>query len=274
MFDSLKDKNIVITGGLGFLGEYYIKSLLSNGANIIIIDLNEKKWVRVKDVIEKSKKYDSQAMEYYNIDITDENSMKKILSLTKFKKIDVLINNASNNPNLDNNTTLGKNRLENININQFKKDLDAGITGALICTKIFIPLLLKSNNPYVINVSSDLGIIGPDQRLYNNGEKNFDQLNMKPISYSIVKSGIIGFTKYLSTYWSENDKKIKSVALVLGGVYNKQPHDFIEKINKKIPLGRMANPQDYIGIILYLCSDYNTYMNGSIITIDGGRTAW
>ena len=107
-----------------------------------------------------------------------------------------------------------------------------------------------------------------DQRLYKNKKSN----NKKPISYSVSKHGLIGLTKYLATYWGPNGVRCNSLSP--GGVKNNQPKEFIRKINKLIPMNRMAYKDEYKSAIQFLCSDASSYMNGSNLIIDGGRTVW
>ena len=116
----------------------------------------------------------------------------------------------------------------------------------------------------ILNISSDLGIIAPDQRIYK--KSSF----IKPVTYSVVKHGIIGLTKYTASYWGKNN--IRCNAIAPGGIYNKQDISFVRNINKLIPLGRMANKGEYNGLILFLCSDLSSYITGSVIVADGGRT--
>ena len=132
--------------------------------------------------------------------------------------------------------------------------------------KIFGSEMSKNKNGgNIINISSDLGIISPDQRLYvsKNG------IDKKPITYSIVKSGIIGMTRYLDTYWKN---KIRCNALCIGGMENNHDKNFVKKLKKLIPMGRMAKKNEYNGAIIFLCSDASSYMNGSLLVLDGGRT--
>ena len=124
--------------------------------------------------------------------------------------------------------------------------------------------MAKFKKGTIINVSSDLGIIAPDQRIYK--KSSF----VKPVTYSVVKHGIIGLTKYTASYWGK--KNIRCNAIAPGGIYNKQDSSFVKNINKLIPLGRMAKKNEYNGLILFLCSDLSSYMTGSIIVADGGRT--
>ena len=118
----------------------------------------------------------------------------------------------------------------------------------------------------IINISSDLGIISPDQRLYKN--LNFN----KPITYSVIKHGIIGLTKYVATYWAKNN--IRCNAIAPGGMYNNQNKLFINSIKKLIPLNRMGRVNEYNSIVLFLSSDQSSYITGTTVVIDGGRTIW
>ena len=87
-----------------------------------------------------------------------------------------------------------------------------------------------------------------------------------------MKHGIIGLTKYLSTYWANSG--VRSNTLCPGGVFNNQPKSFLKKVEKLIPLKRMANSDEYKSAIQFLCSDASSYMNGATLVIDGGRVVW
>ena len=122
----------------------------------------------------------------------------------------------------------------------------------------------------IVNIASDLGLISPDQNLYKKDGIQDHEQPVKPVTYSVIKHGIIGLTKYLATYWA--DKGIRVNTLSPGGVFTNQPDEFTSKISKLIPLGRMANKDEYKAAIVYLCSDASSYMTGSNLIIDGGRT--
>ena len=248
---NLKNKNIIITGGFGFLGRQITNALISEKANVYIIDIKKPK----KKTLAK----------YFKCDITDENELKKILSFFKKKKlkIDVLINNAA----IDYLPKKGRDHkltLENFPNDLWNKDISVSLTGSYLCTKVFGSYMSKFKKGSILNVSSDLGIIAPDQRIYRNS--GF----IKPITYSVVKHGIIGLTKYTASYWGE--KNIRCNAIAPGGIYNNQDNSFVKKINQLIPLGRMAKKNEYNGLILFLCSDLSSYMTGSVVVADGGRT--
>ena len=140
----------------------------------------------------------------------------------------------------------------------------------MLVIKHSIGLLKKSNKGSVVNMASDLSIISPDHRIY--GLTKDGKRIVKPVAYSVVKAGIVGLTKYLSTYWA--DRGVRSNSLSPGGVYTNQEDDFVQKISKLIPLERMAGQSEYIGAIQFLCSDASKYLNGQNIIMDGGRSVW
>lgn len=250
MYRDLKNKNVIITGGSGFLGQQITDAFSLSGSNVIVLD------------IIKPKKNDS--IEFHNCDITKENEVRKISQkiLKKNKKIDILINNAAadyvpNSKNLDLS-------LENLSLETWKKDLDVGLNGAFICTKIFGSIMASKKKGVILNISSDLSIIAPNQELYKG--LNF----VKPVTYSVVKQGINGLTKYTAAYWA--NKNIRCNAIAPGGIFNNQNKLFLKKIKKVIPLKRLAKKNEYNQLILFLCSNVSSYITGSIVVADGGRT--
>jgi NAD(P)-dependent dehydrogenase (short-subunit alcohol dehydrogenase family) len=262
---SLKNKVVVITGGSGLLGSNFVEAILRYQGTPVILDLSKKNMN-----IQKKKMFDkfNIVLDSFICDITKEKDVKNIskVILKKYKKIDCLINNAANNhqPN-----SYKLNFLENFSIDQWNQDLNVGLTGAFLCSKIFGNAISKNKKGgSIINISSDLGIIAPNQTLYKSKFKT----GKKPVSYSVVKSGMIGLTKYLSTYWPE--KNVRANCLCPGGIENNQEKDFLSRIKKLIPLKRMAKKNDYNSTIIWMMSDENTYLNGSVISVDGGRTSW
>ena len=133
-------------------------------------------------------------------------------------------------------------------------------------------MMAANGGGVILNISSDLGLIAPDQRIYRDERLPEDEQNVKPVTYSIIKYGLLGLTKYLATYWAE--KGVRANAICPGGVYNNQPDAFVQKLTNLIPLGRMAEIDEYKAAVLFLISDASSYMTGSIIAMEGGRTAW
>jgi NAD(P)-dependent dehydrogenase (short-subunit alcohol dehydrogenase family) len=266
----LTGKIAIITGGAGLFADQHINAVLQNKGKVVLIDINKKKLDLKKKKLQK--KFSKSKILNFEADITKENQIKKIQKYLKVKNyiIDILINNAAIDYSLNSKVNkLTKNiKLENFDIEIWKRDLNVGLLGSLICTKIFGSEMAKRKQGVIINVASDLSFISPDNRIYNNSSKKINFV--KPVSYSVVKHGIIGLTRYTATYWA--NKNVRCNAIAPGGIINSQSKSFLKKISQLIPLGRLAYKNEYEASILYLISDASTYMNGAVLTIDGGRT--
>ncbi len=268
---SLKDKVIIVTGASGLLGNEHANAIAEHGGIPVLIDINSAK---LNDQVKRLNKRFNLKLQAYSIDITDEKSVEKCCKEIKnnFGKIDGLINNASNNPKVES-SHKNFSRLENFSVESWKNDLSVSLTGSFICTKFFgFEISKNPEGGSIVNVSSDLGLIGPNQNIYKEKDKRDEDQPVKPVSYSVAKHGIIGLTRYTSTYWA--NKNLRCNAICPGGIYNNQPDDFVESLSKLIPMGRMAEKDEYHGLIIFLLSDASSYINGSIISADGGRTAW
>ena len=124
----------------------------------------------------------------------------------------------------------------------------------------------------IVNIASDLAVIAPDQRIYRDETLPDEQQPVKPVAYSVVKSGLIGLTRYLATYWADCGVRVNAISP--GGVYNNQPPEFVARLAQLIPLGRMARADEYRKAIVFLCSDASSYMTGQNLVMDGGRSCW
>tara|TARA_A100001011_G_scaffold400274_1_gene513737 strand:- start:10403 stop:11206 length:804 start_codon:yes stop_codon:yes gene_type:complete len=262
---NLDKKVIIVTGAAGLLGTQHCEAILSKKGIPILLDLDLDKLKKLKFKLDQ--KFTTN-VQIYDVDITSEAEIEKCCKSIKknFNNIHGLINNAANNPKVENPKKNFSNKLDSFSMDIWNKDIAVGLTGSFLCTKHFGNLISQNKNGgSIINISSDLGLIGPKQSLYS---KN----NVKPVSYSVVKSGIIGLTRYTATYWA--DKNVRCNALCPGGIENNQPEIFLRKINQEIPLGRLAKKNEYQGTIIWMLSDASNYLNGAIIPVDGGRTAW
>lgn len=268
----LDEKVIIITGATGLLGRKHAEAVACYGGIPILLDLSQKEVDYLAN--ELNKKYKVKAIGFA-IDITDEQVIESNakLIIDKFGKIDALVNNAANNPKVENSNELNFSRLENFPLDVWNKDIDVGLTGSFLCSKHYGYQISKnSNGGCIVNICSDLGLIAPDQRLYAKEGVDDDKQDVKPVTYSVVKTGLIGLTRYLSTYWV--DKNVRCNAICPGGIENGQPKNFLKKMNARVPMGRMANDDEYQGTLLWMLSDASSYLNGAIVTVDGGRTAW
>lgn len=269
----LSGKSALITGGAGLLGKEHALALLEVGANVVLWDVNKKNLMRVTN--ELTNDFSKQSVKMSVVDISKEEEVRSAFKELELQgiTISILINNAGINPKY-NSDSKGKvfSRVEKLTLDDWNYQLSVGLTGAFICTKYFGSKMAINNGGVILNISSDLSVISPDQRLYKVSGTEENSQPVKPITYSVIKSGLVGMTKYLATYWSANGVRVN--ALSPGGVYEEQNNDFVKKISDLIPLGRMAKPNEYRSAVQFLCSDASAYMTGQNIVMDGGRSVW
>jgi NAD(P)-dependent dehydrogenase (short-subunit alcohol dehydrogenase family) len=270
LFD-LSGRVIVITGAAGLLGRQHADAIAFAGGIPILLDLVSESVEQLAQ--ELNSQYGVPAAGYA-VDITDESQVEinVIKILDKFAKIDGLVNNAANNPKVENQDGKNFSRLENFPLEVWNADVAVGLTGAFLCAKHYGSAI--SENPdggVILNISSDLGLIAPDQILYRKIGLPEDKQPVKPITYSVVKTGIIGLTRYLATYWPD---RVRCNALCPGGVEAGQAEDFLKEVIARIPMGRLAQANEYQGALLFLLSEASSYLNGAILPMEGGRSVW
>jgi NAD(P)-dependent dehydrogenase (short-subunit alcohol dehydrogenase family) len=268
LFD-LTGRVAIITGGTGLLGQQHAEAIAGAGGIPVLADIRT---IAASDPAfrERFGKY-ACAIE---VDITDPGSVKTLLGkvLSEYGRVDILVNNAANNPKMEDNSGVEFSRLENFSLEQWEADLAVGLKGAFLCSQVIGTEMARLRQGVIVNVASDLAVIAPDQRLYRKAGLPEDQQPVKPVTYSVVKTGLVGLTRYLATYWA--DRGIRVNAISPGGVYNNQADDFVERLTTLIPLRRMAHVNEYQAAILFLCSDASSYMTGTNLVIDGGRSCW
>lgn len=275
LFDKFRidGKVIVITGGAGLIGRRHTEAVLEGGGIPVLLDIFKEPLLKVKEQFEAQ--YEGAVIETFVTDITKPEKLEEIrdILLEKYGHIDGLINNAANNPKMEGGSkNMGAIQFHNLPLSIWNDDMAVGLTGAFLCAQVFGTVMEKQGSGVVINVASDYGIISPDQRIYRKEGIPEEEQIIKPISYSVVKHGLIGMTKYLATYWAKKGVRVNT--LCPASLENGQDPEFIEKISNLIPMGRMSKPEEYPATVLYMLSEASSYMTGATVLLDGGRTVW
>ena len=264
----------LITGAGGLLGREHSFALAEVGCNIILTDLNTASLETLRKELQEL--FKKQNFKVIKLDVTNESEISSVLVefIKVTRRLDVLINNAAIDPKVikDDDKTLEQSRFENFSLEAWSFQLAVGLTGSMLCAKVFGSHMAENGGGVIVNISSDLSVFAPDQRIYEKKGLPPELQPVKPVTYSVIKHGIIGLTKYLATYWAH--KGVRVNALSPGGVYNSQPDEFVQKLSNLIPLGRMANKDEYRGCIQFLSSDASSYMTGQNLIADGGRSVW
>jgi NAD(P)-dependent dehydrogenase (short-subunit alcohol dehydrogenase family) len=263
---------VVITGGAGLLGKRHAMAVARAGATPILVDIREEVAAQVAAEISAELGCESGAV---HADITNGDSVHALLQtvLSRHGRVDVLINNAANNPTArEVATDVEWTRLENFSRAAWDRDIAVGLTGAFLCSQMLGAEMARRGRGVIVNIASDLAVIAPDQRLYGRPDRSAEEQPVKPVTYSVVKTALIGLTRYLATYWA--DRGVRANALSPGGVYDGQSDEFVARLATRIPLARMADVDEYEGAIVFLSSDASSYMTGANLVIDGGRSCW
>ena len=266
----LSGRVFLITGGCGLLGVEHAKAIADAGGTPVIADLKIEAANDCASSIAGEYGVPACAVE---LDVTSAASCRNALQavLQRKGRLDGLINNAAHNPKVEG-KGLAASRFENFSLEDWSRDLAVGLTGAFLASQVFGAHMAAHGGGVIVNIASDLGLIAPDQRIYRRPGLADSEQPVKPVTYSVVKGGLVMLTKYLATYWAEQSVRVN--ALVPGGVYAGQPDDFVERLTNLIPMGRMANKDEYRAALVFLCSEASSYMTGSNLIIDGGRTCW
>jgi len=271
---NLEGKVALITGASGLLGQEHAYALLESGATVILTDISMERLELARERLCNS--FESHLIIVKTMDVTRKNDINAVSDdlIDQGLRLDILINNAAIDPKVSKDKGLEEaSRLENFSLDQWNLQLSVGLTGAFLCSQVFGSKMSSDDKGGVIlNIASDLSVFSPDQRLYAKEGIPQDSQPVKPVTYSVIKTALIGLTRYLATYWS--NQGVRCNALSPGGVFNGQDDVFVDRLKNLIPLNRMANADEYRSTIQFLCSDASSYMNGQNIIVDGGRSVW
>lgn len=267
LFD-LTGKSAIVTGAIGFLGKQFCAVLAEYGANIIVVDLDSKK----VDAFAK------ELMEQYGIkakgiaaDVSNPKMVQEMVNeaVEDFGEINILLNNAATKTSNINDFYTP---FEEFTLEAWREIMAVNIDGMfLVAQAVGKQMLKQEKGGSIIQVSSIYGLLGPDKRIYKGSQFMGKEIS-SPAVYSASKAAVIGLSNYLATYWG--DKQIRVNTLTPGGIESGQNNQFVKNYSDRVPLGRMGEPNDLIGAVIYLASDAAKYVTGQNLIIDGGLSAW
>lgn len=257
---TLDDRVVVVTGGLGQLGREFTGALVTAGARVAVLD------------VAGDPPDDSDRVLYVRADVTDRASLERAVAAVeaRWETPHVLINNAALDSPPD--APAGSNGpAETYPIDVWRRVLDVNVSGVFQCCQVIGGRLAAAGRGSVINISSIYGLVSPDQRIYEYRRQQGEAF-FKPAAYAASKSALLNLTRYFATYWAPRQVRVNTLSFA--GVFNDQDPAFLREYTRRVPLGRMARPDEYNGAIVFLASDASSYMTGANLVLDGGYTAW
>jgi len=250
-----QNKVALVTGGAGHLGREFGEALANCGATVISLDTRE---------LGNQSEHKGQIIERV-CDLSDDTAIADVIKYCDdtFGKIDILVNNAA---------FVGTSNLggwavpfEKQSLDTWRRALDVNLTAVFALCQMAWPLMKKTTNASIINISSIYGILGPDNDLYEGTEMG------NPAAYAASKGGVIQLTRWLATNMAPT---VRVNALALGGIERGQPEKFQAKYNARTPMGRMGTEKDMVGPMLFLASEMSGYVTGQTLPVDGGWSVW
>lgn len=265
---SLRGRVAVVTGGAGLLGPEICKALLDAEAAVAIADKDYRRAIRVAKHLTRDC---TSKVEAFRLDVTSPADIDRFFRdvIRRFKAIDVLVNAAANNPQ-PTKRDLSRKRISQDFVKSWQADLETNLSGVYYCCQAAASYMAHQGRGVIINLASMYGIVAPDQRLYEGLSRS--GTFSKPPSYSASKSGVLGLTRHLAACWASQGIRVN--ALSLGGVFNRQHPKFVRRYCARVPMARMAFPEEVRGPLVFLASDASSYMTGANLVVDGGWTIW
>lgn len=269
---SVKDKIIIVTGGFGQLGAQYVRELHSRGALVAVLGstCGEDKINKVFNDIR-----DSKNVRFYGVNITKVDEITNALDDIEnvWGTPDGLINNAG----IDTQPSAPpevSGPFENFPEEVFREVVKVNLVGTFLMTQqVGARMKQAGKSGSIVNIGSIYGVVSPVQDIYSYKKEDTGVPFIKPVAYSAAKSGVYNFTRYCATYWGRDNIRVNT--LTLSGVQRAdQDPRFQKNYTARIPIGRMAQANEFNGAIVFLMSDASIYMTGANVVMDGGWTAW
>jgi NAD(P)-dependent dehydrogenase (short-subunit alcohol dehydrogenase family) len=270
----LTGRTALVTGAGGLLGRQHVTALVESGARVVVSDIGQAQAEAAIAAIKTD--WRSADLIPAALDVTSLESVRAVGDdlARRGVSVDILVNNAAIDPKVTSSPgVMHSSRFEAFPVPQWQTEIAVGLTGAMLCAQVFGGAMAARGRGVILNIASDLGVIAPDQRLYRQPNVTREEEQpVKPVTYSVIKHGLIGLTKYLATYWADQGVRVNAISP--GGVFNNQDPAFVEKLTRLIPMGRMARVDEYCAAVQFLCSDASSYMTGQNMIMDGGRSVW
>ncbi|MDO4523485.1 MAG: SDR family oxidoreductase [Eubacteriales bacterium] len=270
---SVSDKICVITGGMGQLGVQYVKAFLARNAKVAVFGRHVER-EKIENVF-LPEEYNNEHLAFYKVDITKKEEINK--ALDKIEQVwsapDVLINNAG----IDTQPSAPpevSGPFENFPEEVFREVVDINLVGTfLMCQAVGARMVEAHKEGSIINIGSIYGMVSPVQDIYAYKKEMTGIPFIKPVAYSAAKSGIYNLTRYCATYWGRQGIRVNS--FTPSGVWRDTQDQYFQKnYCSRIPIGRMAQEDEYNGALIFLASKASRYMTGANLIMDGGWTAW
>jgi len=268
LFD-VKDRVVVVTGGLGQLGRQFALALADRGAKVVVADVAATS-TKISDRF-GDRAADSRLM-FLTMDVTAKKSITDGLAkvMTRWGVPHGLVNCAAIDSPPD--AAVGENGpFETYLEGSFDRVMQVNVKGTFLCCQVIGAAMAGVGRGSIVNISSIYGLVSPDQRLYEYRRRGGEQF-FKPAAYSVSKSALMNLTRYLATYWAPRGVRVNT--LTFAGVFNNQNEEFLKAYCPRVPLGRMAREDEYNGAVIFLLSEAASYMTGANMVVDGGWTSW
>jgi NAD(P)-dependent dehydrogenase (short-subunit alcohol dehydrogenase family) len=261
---SLEGRVTVVTGGLGLIGRQLARALYDAGARVLIADLDGDACARAAESLGPRAAGSA-------IDITERASLERLrdTALGRWDRLDVLVHSAAADDKFAEGTA-DLSKFENYPVEMWRRAIDVNLTGTFLACQVLGSEMARRGTGSIITLGSTYGLVAPDQRIYRrpDGEQRF----WKSAAYPAAKGGVVMLTRFLATYWA--DRGVRANVLCPGGVEQAQEPHFVEQYSARVPMGRMARPQELGGAAVFLASEASSYMTGATLVVDGGWTAW
>lgn len=251
---------VLITGALTGIGRATAVAFANKGAKVVVSGRHDDKG---QDLVTELRALGAEA-EFFCADVQHEDEVRDLVDKTvaRFGRLDVAVNNAG----VEGETGV----IQNATVENFRAVHDTNVLGVFLSMKHELRAMERQDSGSIVNIASTYGVVAPDPSLYDraDGTRTF----YKSPAYPAGKGAVLAFTRFLAAYWGGAGVRVNSLSP--GGVENGQEAEFIARYSARTPLGRMAQPGDYAGALLFLASDASAYMTGANLIVDGGWTAW